>query len=266
LEAAIPAHEETEPLLHEVKDGVLWLTLNRPHARNAMNHALRGQLMNRLAVDAADPDVRAVVIQGSENSFCAGGDIKEMGGEPAVVARKLREGRAIVESISSLPKPVIAGVRGFASGAGFSIALACDLIVADETAVFQSVFAHRGLIPDLGGTYWLARQVGLYRAKEIIFTGREVKAQEAADLGFVTGLWPRDEFPAELQALASRMAEGPTIAYGLAKRLLNRTFETDMSTALELEALGQSVTSGSQDHRDSIEAFLNKRPVTFHGR
>ena len=253
-------------MLHEVVDGVLWLTLNRPRARNAMNHALRGQLLQRLAVDAVDPDVRAVVIQGDATSFCAGGDIKEMGGEPAIVARKLREGRAIVESIAQLPKPVIAGVRGYASGAGFSIALACDLIVADDTAVFQSVFVHRGLIPDLGGTYWLARQVGIYRAKEIVLSGREVGAQEASDLGLVSRLWTPAEFPAALSELATGLASGPTIAYGLAKRLLNRTFETDMSTALELEGLGQSVTANSQDHRDSIAAFINKQPAKFHGR
>lgn len=231
-----------------------------------MNHELRGQLMSSLAVEAADPSVRVVVIRGGASSFCAGGDIKEMGGEPAVVARKLREGRAIVESISQLPKPVIAAVQGYASGAGFSIALACDLIVADETAVFQSVFVHRGLIPDLGGTYWLARQVGLFRAKQIILSGREVSAQEASDLGLVSHLWTSDQFAEELRGLAFTLANGPTVAYGLAKRLLNRTFETDMSTALELEALGQSVTSSSQDHRDSIEAFLAKKPTTFHGR
>ena len=231
-----------------------------------MNHALRGQLLNRLTVDAVDPDVRAVVIQGDSTSFCSGGDIKEMGSEPAVVARKLREGRAIVESIAQLPKPVIAAVRGYASGAGFSIALACDLIVADETAIFHSVFVQRGLIPDLGGTYWLARQVGIYRAKEIILSGREVSAQEASALGLVSHLWTSAEFSAELRALASGLARGPTIAYGLTKRMLNRTFETDMATALELEGLAQAVTASSQDHRDSIEAFIAKKPATFHGR
>ena len=222
--------------------------------------------MSTLADKASDPEVRVVVIQGDASSFCAGGDIKEMGGEPAVVARKLREGRAIVETIAQLPKPVIAAVRGPASGAGFSIALACDLIVADDTAYFQSVFVHRGLIPDLGGTYWLARQVGLYRAKEIVLSGRKVPAQEARELGIVSQLWSPEEFADELRALALGLASGPTVAYGLAKRLLNRTFETDLSTALELEGLGQSVTSATQDHRDSIQAFLDKTAPTFHGR
>jgi 2-(1,2-epoxy-1,2-dihydrophenyl)acetyl-CoA isomerase len=262
----MPNSVEREPLLHTVEDGVLWLTFNRPNARNAMNHVLRGQLMEQLATEATKPNIRVVVIQGDATSFCAGGDIKEMGGGAEIIGRKLREGRSIVDAISQLPKPVIAAVRGYASGAGFSIALACDLIVADETAIFQSVFIRRGLIPDLGGTYWLARQVGLYRAKEIVFSGRGVPAREAAELGIVTRLWSPDVFQSELRTLVAELASGPTIAYGLAKRLLNRTFETDFSTALELEALGQSVTSSSQDHLDSIEAFLLKKPPVFNGR
>jgi 2-(1,2-epoxy-1,2-dihydrophenyl)acetyl-CoA isomerase len=254
------------PLLVELSEGVLWLTLNRPEARNAINHELRGRLRECLTAEAASPDVRAVVIQGDEQAFCSGGDMKEMGGGPSTVARKLDEGRAIVESISRLPKPVVAAVRGHASGAGFSLAMACDMIVADDTAEFRSVFVKRGLIPDLAGTYWLARQVGLFRAKDIIFSGRAVSATEAHELGLVTRLWTAADFDRELRALSLGLAQGPTIAYGVAKRLLNRTFETDLSTALDLESLGQSVTSGSEDHQRSIEAFKNNTAATFHGR
>lgn len=254
------------PLLIEQRDGVLWLTLNRPEARNAVNHELRGLLRDTLTVQATSPEVRAVVIRGDAVAFCSGGDIKEMGGNPGSVARKLDEGRVIVEAISRLPKPVIAAVRGHASGAGFSLAMACDLIVADPTAVFRSVFVKRGLIPDLAGTYWLARQVGLYRAKEIVFSGRAVTAGEAHELGLVAHLWPAEEFEQELTALARDLASGPTIAFGIAKRLLNRTFETDLSTALDLESLGQSVTAASEDHLSSIEAFKAKQPSAFRGR
>lgn len=253
------------PLLVRQADGILWLTLNRPQTRNAINAELRLRLRDCLTSDATAPEVRAVVIQGDERGFCSGGDINEMGGGPGTVARKLDEGRAIIESISRLPKPVIAGVRGHASGAGFSLAMACDMIVADESAVFQSVFVKRGLIPDLAGTYWLARQVGLYRAKDIIFSGRPVAAAEAHELGLVARLWPAAAFDAELHALATDLAQGPTVAYGIAKRLLNRTFETDLSTALELESLGQSITSASADHLRSIEAFMNKTPTVFEG-
>lgn len=257
--------EQGAPLLVQQDDGVLWLTLNRPQARNAINQELRDLLRDCLTRQAASPEVRAVVIRGDERAFCSGGDLKETGG-PSTVARKLDDGRTIVESIAQLPKPVVAAVRGHASGSGFSIAMACDMIVADETAVFRSVFVKRGLIPDLAGTYWLARQVGLYRAKDIVFSGRAVSAEEAHALGLVTRLWPAHDFDAELQALTRSLAHGPTVAYGVAKRLLNRTFETDLSTALELESLGQSVTSGSEDHRRGVEAFINKSEPLFEGR
>jgi 2-(1,2-epoxy-1,2-dihydrophenyl)acetyl-CoA isomerase len=253
------------PLLARQADGVLWLTLNRPQARNAINDELRRLLLEHLDAAAA-PEVRAVVIQGSARAFSAGADVNEMGGEPGTIADMLEQGRTMVEAISRLPKPVIAAVRGHAAGSGFSIAMACDIIVADETAVFYSVFAKLGLIPDLAATHWLARQVGLYRAKEIVFTARPVPAAEAHGLGLVTRLWPAGDFDAELSRLAGELASGPTVAFGVAKRLLNRTFETDLSTALELEKLGQLVAVSSEDHLSSVEAFKNKTTTTFAGR
>lgn len=253
------------PLLVRQAEGVLWLTLNRPHARNAVNDAVRVLLRESLD-SAAAPEVRAVVIQGDERAFSAGADVGEMDGRPGTIARMLDEGHAIVDSIARLPKPVIAAVRGHAAGSGFSIAMACDIIVADETAVFTSIFAKLGLIPDLAGTYWLARQVGLYRAKEMIFSARPVSAGEAQELGLVTRLWPAADFDAELHRLAHELASGPTVAYGVTKRLLNRTFETDLSTAVELENLGQLVAVSSQDHLRSVEAFKNKTTAAFEGR
>lgn len=253
------------PLLVRQEQGVLWLTLNRPHARNAINDELRRLLLEHLGAAAA-PDVRAVVIQGHERAFSAGADVTEMGGEPGTIADMLEQGRTMVEAISRLPKPVIAAVRGPAAGSGFSIAMACDIIVADETAVFYSVFTKLGLIPDLAATHWLARQVGLHRAKEIVFTARPVRATEAHELGLVTRLWPAADFQAELGRLAHELASGPTAAFGVAKRLLNRTFETDLSTALELEKLGQLVMVSSEDHLRSVEAFQNKTTAVFEGR
>ena len=257
---------ESAPVLVRQAEGVLWLTLNRPHARNAINAEVRVLLRDGLSAAAADPDVRAVVIQGDERAFSAGADVGEMDGRPGTIARMLDEGHAIVDSIARLPKPVIAAVRGHAAGSGFSIALACDLIVADETAVFRAIFAKLGLIPDWSATYWLARQVGLYRAKEIIFSARPVSAGEAHELGLVARLWPAAEFDAELRRLAGELASGPTLAYGMTKRLLNRTFETDLATAIELENLGQLVAVASQDHLRSVEAFTNKTTTAFEGR
>lgn len=256
---------ESAPLLVRQTEGVLWLTLNRPQARNAMNDEVRALLLHHLGAAAA-ADVRAVVIKGDERAFSAGADVNEMDGDPGTIARMLEEGRAIVDGIARLPKPVIAAVRGHAAGSGFSIAMACDIIVADETAVFHSSFAKLGLIPDWAATYWLARQVGLYRAKEIIFSARPVSAGEARELGLVSWLWPAAEFDAELRRLAHELASGPTLALGIAKRLLNRTFETDLTTAIELENLGQLVAISSQDHLRSVEAFKNKSETAFEGR
>lgn len=258
-------HIESESLLLKKSDGILWLTLNRPLARNAINHDLRARLLKAIQVDALDPSVRAVVIQGNEIAFCSGGDIKEMGVDSETVARKLQEGAAIIKGIASLPKPVIAGVRGYASGAGFSLAMACDIIVADESCKLSSIFIKRGLIPDLSGTFWLARQVGLFRAKEIIFSGRTLDASEAYALGLLSKLWSSSTYQSEIENLAKEYASGPTVAYGVAKELLNRTFESDLSRALELEAVGQAKASSTQDHKNSIKAFKDKVSPTFLG-
>ena len=260
------SQSESSALLVTEADGVLWLTLNRPEARNAINHDLRRLLLKAITETAQDPKIRAVVIQGDEKAFCSGGDVKEMGVDKSIVAMKLREGSAIIEGIANLAKPVIAGVRGHASGAGFSLAMACDHIVAQDDATFTSVFSKRGLIPDLSGTFWLARQVGLYRAKDIVFSARPVSAVEAHSLGLVTTLTSAKDYPSELAKVVKRFATGPTLAFGLAKRLLNHTFESDLATALEREGLSQGELSTTSDHLNAIEAFKNKTEPTFEGR
>lgn len=260
------SQSESSALLVTEADGVLWLTLNRPEARNAINHDLRRLLLKAITETAQDPKIRAVVIQGDEKAFCSGGDVKEMGVDKSIVAMKLREGSAIIEGIANLAKPVIAGVRGHASGAGFSLAMACDHIVAQDDATFTSVFSKRGLIPDLSGTFWLARQVGLYRAKDIVFSARPVSAVEAHSLGLVTTLTSAKDYPSELAKVVKRFATGPTLAFGLAKRLLNHTFESDLATALERERLSQGELSTTSDHLNAIEAFKNKTEPTFEGR
>ena len=252
-------------LVSEV-NGVLWLTINRPGARNAINGELSDALLEAITVTAQDPKIRVVVIQGDENAFCAGGDIKEMGGDRATLAKKLRQATLIASGIANIAKPVVAGVRGYASGAGFSLATACDHIVAQDDATFTSVFSKRGLVPDFSGTFWLARQVGLHRAKDIVFSARPVGAVEAHNLGLVTTLTTADSYQAELNAVVNRFATGPTLSYGLAKRLLNHTFENDLAKALELEGLSQSELTTTQDHLNSIAAFKNKTEPTFEGR
>lgn len=253
-------------LLVSEQNGVLWLTLNRPEARNAINHELRGMLLQAITVTAQDPKIRVVVIQGDDKAFCSGGDVREMGVDNSIVAVKLREGSAIIQGIANLAKPVIASVRGHASGAGFSLAMACDHILAQDDATFTSIFSKRGLIPDLSGTFWLARQVGLYRAKDIVFSARPVSAIEAHSLGLVTTLTTVQNYQSELNDVVESFASGPTLAYGLAKQLLNRTFESDLSKALELEGLSQGELSSTQDHLNALDAFKKKTDPTFEGR
>ena len=157
-------------LLTELRDGILRLTFNRPRARNAINWEVRRALLAQLDSASRDHAVRVVVLAGDEKAFCAGGDVKEMGNGSRDTSDKLVIAKSINTLIADMDKPVVAEVRGYASGAGFGLALACDILLADDTAVFQSSFIQRGLVPDMGTTYWLVRQVGLHRAKEIIFT------------------------------------------------------------------------------------------------
>lgn len=238
----------------DLDDGVLTLTLNRPRARNAINRDMRGQLRQLLSDGGVDPAVRVVVLTGEGVSFCAGGDVKEMGGGPADSAAKLAMAKQIVQSITDMPKPVVAAVRGHAVGAGFSLALACDFVVADDTATFQSVFIRRALVPDMGLAFWLARQVGLHRAKDLALTGRPMDAHEAFRLGLVARLWPAAEFADRLAAFSSELAASHTAAMGLTKRLLNRTFESDLAAVLDAESVAQALASSSPEHLASLPA------------
>lgn len=244
----------------------MYLRLNRPKSLNAINGELRESLHAKLLDASADGEVRCVVLTGNGRAFCSGGDVKEMGdGKALTSARKLYRSKQVVEAIVNMDKPVIAGVNGAAVGAGMNLALACDLIVASESAVFSEVFSQRGLVPDMGGTYFLARQVGMYRAKELVFSGRAFSADEARELGIVSHVWPEEDFGTNLERYAEEIASSATVALGLAKRMINRSFETDLSTALELESFAQGIAGTTEDHRSSVEAFKNKTSPKFTG-
>ncbi len=235
-------------LLREQRDGILRLTFNRPQARNAINWELRRSLLAELQASSRDHEIRVVVLAGDEKAFCSGGDVKEMGNGSRDTSEKLVIAKAINQLIADIDKPVVAEVRGYASGAGFGLALACDIVVADETAVFQSSFIQRGLVPDMGTTYWLVRQVGLHRAKEIIFTGRSIDAQEGQALGFVSRVWPASKFREEADALESMLARQPVTGLGLTKHMLNRSLESDLSAAMDAERVGQLTAANSDEH------------------
>jgi 2-(1,2-epoxy-1,2-dihydrophenyl)acetyl-CoA isomerase len=240
----------TDPLLTRLDGGVLTLRLNRPESRNAINTVLRYQLRDALQSAAVDAEVRVVVLRGDRTAFCAGGDIKEMSGDPAVNTVKLGLAKQIVTSIADMAKPVVAVVQGHAAGAGFSLAVACDIIVADDNAKFHASFVGRGLVPDMGASYWLVRQLGLHRAKDLLLTGRSLTAREATELGLVTRYWPDGDFEERLGELISGLAAAAPAAIGLTKRMVNRALETDLSAALDTELAAQLVAARSTEARD----------------
>lgn len=251
-----------------IEGAALHLTLNRPEKRNALSLDMRQSLLDQLAYAAASPEVRTVVLRGADRHFCSGGDVSNQGGNRTGVdsVDRLLFGRRIVEAITNLARPVIAVVEGYAVGAGFGLALACDLVVARQGAQFSAIFSRRGLVPDMGTSFFLARQVGLHRAKEIVMTGRMMEMDEAHRLGIVAHVWPDDEFDRNLEEFIDQIASGPTVALATAKRMLNRSLDSDLSTMLELETLGQALASQTGDHKRAVEAFQSKIAPDFTGR
>lgn len=254
------AGREASAVLVDAEAGVLTITLNRPEARNAINWTVRRRLRDVLAAAAADPAVRVVVMRGDERAFCSGGDIKEMGGGRADDLAKLAMAGQIVTSIAGMPQPVVAVVRGHAAGAGFSLALGCDLVVADDTAVFSAPFVRRGLVPDMGASHWLTRHLGPHRAKDILLTGRSLSAAEAADLGIVSRLCRPADLDAEVDRLVAALAESSPTATSLTKRLVNQALDRDLAAALDTEQMAQALAADTDEARGRLPATT---PTTY---
>ncbi|MEU6643585.1 enoyl-CoA hydratase-related protein [Saccharomonospora sp. NPDC046836] len=257
----------TGTLLCEVSDGVLWLRLNRPRKLNAMDADMRRGLLEALATTGQSPDVRAVVIGGTPPAFSAGVDVSELGDGLLGTVQMLDLGRDIITTIANLPKPVIAAVRGTAAGAGLSLVLACDLVVAAASASFRPIFADRGLAPDWGCAHLLVQHAGLLRAKNILFAGQPLDMRTAQEYGLVTRLCEDDDFEDELAGFAARLAAGPTAALGVTKRLLNHAASgADLAATLALETYGQAFATASADHAEAVRAFTERRAPSFGGR
>jgi 2-(1,2-epoxy-1,2-dihydrophenyl)acetyl-CoA isomerase len=248
--------------------GVATLTLNRPEALNALNPALIRDLGDALRAAAADPVVRCVVLTGGGKAFCAGGDLAHIAGLPGPLAFRafVKDAGQIVAAIAALEKPVIAMVNGPAAGAGFNLALACDIIFAARTARFAQSFAKVGLVPDCGGHYLLPRLVGAHKAKELMFTGDLIDADTALALGLVNRVAAPEALAAETGEFAARLAAAPPVALAGIKKLAGRSIELDLATVLEYEAELQAICFATEDAREGIDAFLAKRPPIFSGR
>ena len=266
-------------LLARVEDQVLWLTLNRPDAGNAITPAVRNRLIEHLDAANSSFEVRAIVLTATgDRHFCTGADLRtgrvtpppKPEGAPDRVAgeaaRMIRTGiQRLIGAMLDCEKPILTAVNGTAAGGGAAMVLASDLVVAADHARIIQVFVRRGLIPDGGGTYLLPRLVGLQKAKELVFFGDDLGAADAERIGLVNKVVPGAELAAAAGDWARRLAQGPTRTIGFAKRLLNRSLDTDRATMFEEEALLVEMVTTTGDNAEGMASFVERRPTEFKG-
>ena len=269
---------ETDHVQARVEDKVCIITLNRPERRNALSDEMLRGLEGALADAETATDVGAVVVTGAGGAFCAGGDVKGMAdassggrgeslGFDARIHRQRLQQRGTSGRLYTMPKPTIASLPGAAAGAGLSIALACDLRIASENAILVTSFARVGFSGDYGGTYFMSQLIGSAKARELYFLSDRIDAKEAERLGLVNRVVSAANLEEETLALASRLANGPTVAYRYMKENLNRASSgADVFDCLDLEATHHVHTGLTEDHREAAKAFVEKREPTFKGR
>ena len=260
-----------ETLQLEMRDAVCLVTLNRPDRLNALNVEVANDL-KRAIQDALESGARAIVLTGAGRAFCAGGDLREMqeiakkdGRREAFFEEPLRLLNEVILQIRQTPVPFIAAVNGVATGGGCSLALACDLVIAGESAKFNQAFIKIGLTPDCGATFVLPRLVGWKRATELLFTGDLISAQAAAEMGMINSVSPDDELMSRAMAMAAKLAQAPTAAIGQIKMLLEASAVNDYGSQLDLERKTQIESGKTQDFVEGVSAFLEKRPPRFVG-
>lgn len=259
---------DPELVRYEVRDGcVAVVALDRPEKMNALTPPLREALAGCFDAAARDAQVRAVLLTAVGPHFCASGDVSRMGDfTPASARELLKLAHRMVRALAGIDKPVVAGVRGAVAGIGWSMALACDAVIASETAKFTQVFRHVGVVPDGGAVFFLAQHLGLLRAKELVYSGRRVDAQEAHALGLVNRVVPDAELDAAAYAHALELARGPTFAFGMAKKMFKLVYPPGLDAFLEAEAWAQGQALMSEDHKEGVQAFFDKRKPRFQGR
>jgi len=257
----------------DITDGVATLTMNRPEARNALSMEMRAQLIDVLHDIEYDDTVRCVVLKGAGDHFMAGGDVKGMSEsikkDPSDVRKefllRIHDLHPIMFAMRRMPKPIIASCRGAAAGAGVSMALACDLVIAADDAFFTLAYCKIGTSPDGSSSFHLPRAVGIKKAMEIALLGDRFGAQEAKDIGMINFVVPNAELDAETAALAQRLAAGPTHVYGNTKALFYRSLESEFESQLQAEAEYFADCASRADFREGVSAFVEKRSPNFTG-
>lgn len=265
---------EYQNILFDISDGVATLTLNRPDKLNSFTQAMHEDVrhaLKRVASEAAGGNARVLVLTGAGRGFCAGQDLSDRAVEPGAKAVDLGDSveknyAPLVQSLRALPLPVIGAINGVAAGAGANIALACDIVLAARSASFVEVFCKLGLIPDTGGTYFLPRLIGSARAMGLALLGEKLTADKAEAWGLIWKAIPDEDFAAEVQAMARHFASAPTKGLAFTKKALHASAHNSLQQQLALECGMMSELGRSDDYREGVAAFMEKRAPQFKGR
>ncbi len=263
-----------DTILFDVTDGLAWITLNRPDAKNAIDDEMREALIAAIARVGSDETIRAAVLTAAGDMFCPGADLwsgRKEGQQDAPHPGRTRalmrqNSQRMIRMVLETEKPIVAAVNGTAAGMGAHLALACDLVLMAEEARLIEVFARRGIAVDAGGAYLLSRLLPIHRAKELVFFADDVSAADALRLGLCNRVVPRADLETAAREWGERLAKGPTFALGLSKRLLERAYRSDLETCFEEEAMAQSLVTQSEDTREGMRAFAERRKPAFKGR
>ncbi|MCC7224691.1 MAG: enoyl-CoA hydratase/isomerase family protein [Chitinophagales bacterium] len=257
-----------ETLIYQLQEGIATITLNRPDRFNAFNNTLSAELQKALKEAAKDPAVRVVVLTGAGKAFCSGQDLKDIQGQTGT--RNLGESvekryNPLIKAMHDMPKPIICRLNGVAAGAGCSLALACDMIIASEQASLIEVFVNVGLVLDSGSSYFLPRAVGMKRAFEMATMASKITAHEAHAMGLVNRVAPHDLLDDEVAIVSNYFAKAPTKTIGMIKKMLYQSSESNLDQMLQQEAYCQEIAGYSKDYQEGVAAFVEKRRPTFKG-
>ena len=259
-----------ETLDFSISNNIATISLNRPENANALNPIMAKELSNMAIECDENKDIRAVIIEGSGKMFCAGGDLKAFSdagdSAPALIKQMAGDLHIAISRFSRMDAPTIAAINGTAAGAGFSIAISADVVISTKSAKFVMAYTNAGLSPDGSSTYFLPRRIGDRRARELMLTNRVLSAEEGLEWGLINKIVDQENLSATTIELAKEFANGPTLAYGKVKNLLNASFDNGLETQMELETRGISDMARSSDGREGIQAFLNKRKPNFKGK